>query len=304
MNNEQKGLAISTENLGHQFGKKWAVRNLNLAVPKGSVFGFLGLNGAGKSTTIRMLTGLLGCDEGTATVLGMNPERDEARIKAVVGYVPDQPSFYNWMTAEQMLGLVAHYRADWDGVRAARLLSNFRVPQNQRLRTMSKGQRSKVALTMALAFNPQLLMLDEPTGGLDPVARREFLEGVLGEFQDDGRTVFVSSHLVNEIQGLVDIVGILHEGRLIRCLNMDDLRRGARRVRLQFADAAPANIACDGLLRVAVDGREAIATFDRFDESKTPEMLKKYAPQGLCVEPMSLEDLFIEVVGAASAGKV
>lgn len=298
-------LAVSAKGLGHRFGRNWAVRSLDLAVPKGSVFGFLGLNGAGKSTTIRMLMGLLGAHEGECRVLGLSPDANEVELKRRVGYVPDAPSFYDWMTAEQMLGLVAHYRADqWDGERAAQLLNNFAVPVNQKLKTMSKGQRSKVALTMALAFNPELLMLDEPTSGLDPVARREFLEGVLGEFQDEGRTVFVSSHLVNEIQGLVDMVGILHEGQLIRCVSMDALRAKARRVRLAFEDQAPAKIECNGLLRSINSGRESILTFDEFDESRTPEQLKQYSPRILSVEPMSLEDLFVEVVGAASAQKI
>ena len=295
-------LAVHAENLGHRYRKNWAVRGLNLQAPQGRVYGFLGLNGAGKSTTIRMLMGLIRRQEGTARVLGLDPERDPVRLKRQVGYVAETHNFYEWMTVEEILGFAAHYRPDWDHAFAGDLLRRFGLEfhRESRVGELSKGQRSKVSLLMSLAFRPKLLILDEPTSGLDPSARREFFEGVLAGYQEEGGTIFVSSHLVNEIAGIVDHVGLIHEGRMHLEMPVEELRASVKRVRLTFENEAPAaEIACPGLLKARKDGREALLSVRDFaqNERQLRQVLQTYNPTGIEVEDLNLEDIFVELVG-------
>ncbi len=296
--------AIETQGLARQYGRRWVVNDLNLKVPEGAVYGFLGLNGAGKSTTIRMLMGLIRRHAGRATVLGLDPARDPVPLKQRVGYVAEAPAFYEWMTVEAVCRFVATYRPGrWNWLRAEDLIRKFRLQRDVRLKNMSKGQRAKTALVLALAFGPDLLILDEPTSGLDPVARREFVEGILAEFQDSGKTIFISSHLVNELAGLVDYVGVLHEGRLLRSMPTEDFLRSVRRVRMRFDDLAPTQITCEGLLKRRVDGREASVAVSDFDEERTIEQLKTFGPADIEVETLNLEDAFVEFIGAAERGE-
>jgi ABC-2 type transport system ATP-binding protein len=289
--------AIQTHDLGRRYGRTWAVQHLNLEVPRGSVFGFLGLNGAGKSTTIRMLIGLLTPDAGRANVLGLNPVRDDIAVKRRVGYVPDTPTFYEWMTIEETLAFVAHYRKhEWDDKRAAHLLQVFDLPKAQRVGTLSKGQRAKVALTLALGFNPDLLLLDEPTLGLDPVARRQFVEGLLAEFMEGDRTVLISSHLIHEISGIVDHVAILKGGALVRAQRTEELLAGLKRARLTYEDSPPPVLQVPGLVRSQVDGREAILVVDNFNDS-TITRLHQFGARDVRIENLSLEEAFVELAG-------
>ncbi len=298
--------AISTRDLGRRYGRRWVVQELDLEVPRGSVFGYLGLNGAGKSTTIRMLLGLIRRHSGRAAVLGMDPARDEVAVKERVGYVAEQPAFYEWMTVDEVCGFVAHYRKGrWQPQRATDLLARFKLQREARLSELSKGQRAKVALVLALTHEPDLLILDEPTTGLDPVARRDFVEGILSDYQTPERTIFISSHLVNEISGLVDQVGILHEGRLIHAGRAEEFTASIRRVRMSFADSAPTALACSGLLKYKADGRDAVVVVRNYDDTKTPAELKSGCnPQSLEVESLNLEDAFVEFISAAEGGRL
>lgn len=298
-------IVIETKKLGRRYGRRWVVDGLDLSVPRGAVFGFMGLNGAGKSTTIRMLMGLIRRHAGEAKVLGLDPARQGVEVKRRVGYVAESPAFYDWMRVDEICAFVATYRKErWDRKRADDLIHRFRIPRDVRLKDLSKGQRAKTALVLAMAFDPELLILDEPTSGLDPVARREFVEGVLAEYQEAGKTIFVSSHLVGELSGLVDHVGILHEGRLLLHQKTDDFLASIRRVRLAFDGPAPSDIRCEGVLRCRVDGRDAAVSVRGFDEEKTPAELRAYHPVSLEVEPLALEDAFVEYVTGAERGNV
>jgi len=291
--------AIETRGLGLRFGGKWAVHRLALQVPRGAVYGFLGLNGAGKSTTIRMLLGMLTPDDGWAKVLRMDPLTHATEIKSRVGYVPDVPTFYEWMTIAELLAFVSSYRkASWDQARASELVDLFGLDRRQVLKGLSKGQRTRVSLLIAMAYHPELLILDEPTGGLDPVMRRTILEDLLAQYMDAGRTIFISSHLINEISGLVDHVGIIKDSELVRSEPVDALLGRMRRVRLTFENDAPKAIACEGLVGTKLRGREAVLTVDAFREKETLAELARFNPQGVAVEELSLEDAFVEIVSS------
>ncbi|MCB2153958.1 ABC transporter ATP-binding protein [bacterium] len=294
-------LAVRTWDLGRSFGKLWAVEGLEMTVPRGAAYGLLGLNGAGKSTTLRMLLGTLRAHRGWAAVLGRNPQHDALAIKSLVGYVPERPQFYDWMTAAELIAFVRRYRKDrWNDERATELARSFKIPLDQRIKTMSKGQQAKVSLLLALAFDPEMLLLDEPLGGLDPVMRREFLESLLAEYMESGRTVVISSHLVNEIAGLVDRVGMLVDGHLILEESTEDLRARVKRIRLQFEGDAPAEFPnVEGVVQRRVAGREARLTIEHFDSEKTIAQVRTCNPQDVVVEDLSLEDAFVELTSAA-----
>lgn len=290
--------AVETNQLTRRFGRHEAVSGLDLKIPRGCVCGFLGLNGAGKSTTLRMLMGLLSPTSGTARVLGLDPQSEDIALKRRVGYVPDTPTFYEWMTVEETLAFVAHYRkGEWDNALADHLLGAFEVPANQKVGTLSKGQRAKVSLILALAFNPELLLLDEPTLGLDPVARRQFVEGLLAEYMEGERTVIVSSHLIHEIAGIVDYVVIIRDGRLIRSEPAESLLAGIRRIRLSFAEGAPVAPALPGLIRHHASGRELHVVVDAFDEAVHLPAVQAMKPDSVEMDKLSLEEAFVELAG-------
>jgi ABC-2 type transport system ATP-binding protein len=292
--------AIQTHDLGRRYGRRWVVEDLNLRVERGAVYGLLGLNGSGKSTTMHMLMGLIRPHTGRAEVLGLDVQRKPVEVKTRTGYVAETPNFYEWMTIDEICGFVAHYRKDWwDWKRADHLLNRFRLDPKARIRTLSKGQKAKTSLLLAMAFNPELLILDEPTSGLDPVARREFIEVILAEYQESGRTILITSHLISELSGLVDQVGVLHEGRLIRSTSAEDFTQSVKRVRLFFDGETPQGIACDSMINLKANGREATLTVGAFDEARTREQLQRFGPAKIEVQSLNLEDAFVETVGAA-----
>jgi ABC-2 type transport system ATP-binding protein len=175
-------------------------------------------------------------------------------------------------------------------------MKEYALPPRAKVKTLSKGMTAKLSLLMALSFRPELLILDEPTTGLDPGARREFTESVLREFQEEGKTVFVSSHLVNEIAGIVDYIGIMKGGRLLLEMRTEDLFATVKAVRLTFGDTVPSDLSCAGMLTRRVEGREAVVTVRDFDSEKTAAELRRFSPSELAVEDLTLEDIFIALL--------
>ena len=289
------GFAIETRELTKRFGKKLAVDHLNLQVPQGSVFAFLGRNGAGKTTTIRMMLNLLDRTSGEAYVLGLNPARKDTEIKRRVGYVAEAQRMYDWMTVSQLVWFCSGFYPTWDHAYAAELMKEMDLPPKEKLSNLSRGTQAKIALLLAMAHRPELLILDEPTAGLDVVVRRDFLEGVIDLIQQEGRTVFFSSHLVHEVERVADWVGIIDCGRLIECKPIEQLKAGVKRINAVFEDAPP-SIRVDGLLSTETAGRQLRLIVRDFSDGTLAE-IKSYNPRSLDVEDMSLEDIFVALVG-------
>jgi ABC-2 type transport system ATP-binding protein len=289
-------LAIETKALKRRYGKKHVLNGMDLHVPRGSVYGLLGKNGAGKSTTIRILMGLIRRHGGQVSVLGLDPYRRDVEVKRRVGYIAENPDFYGWMSVQEIVRLVGTYHDDWDWSLSDRLMEQYSLPRRAKVRTLSKGMTAKLSLLMALSFRPEMLILDEPTTGLDPGERREFTESVLREFQEEGKTVFISSHLVNEIAGIVDYVGVMRGGRLLLEMPADELFATIKGIRLTFSNDAPGDLSCAGMLTKRVDGREAAVTVRGFDPEQTPAELRKFSPTNLTVTDLSLEDIFVALL--------
>jgi ABC-2 type transport system ATP-binding protein len=222
---------IELHQLTKCFGRKIAVNRLTFQVPRGAIFAFLGDNGAGKTTTIKMLTGLLEPDAGSAFILGRHCWRAAAPLRRHIGYVPERPRFYDWMTVAEIGWFTSgfHHHKFLSNYHA--LIRRFDLDPDQRLQSLSKGQYAKVGLALALAPDPEVLILDEPTSGLDLLVRREFLSSMV-ELAGEGRTILISSHQIQEVERIASHVAFLAQGQLLLTTTMDELRK--RLVRLQL----------------------------------------------------------------------
>jgi ABC-2 type transport system ATP-binding protein len=228
-------LAIETVDLRYKAGKSFEISRLNMHVPRGSVYGFLGPNGSGKSTPIRLLLGLHKPAGGAITGLGEPMPRNYASVLSRVGYVPERPHAYPSLTVDEAIELHSAFFPTWDHVWAEELLGMFRLERDRKLASLSKGESGKVQMLLALAQKPELLVLDEPTDGLDPVVRRDILSAVLDYVTDREATVLISSHLVHELERICDWVGVMDAGRLIAEMPMNDFKSGLKRIRVASA---------------------------------------------------------------------
>jgi len=216
--------AIAVEGLSKRFGRRLAVDSLTFEVPTGSVCGFLGCNGAGKSTAIRMMMNLLDPTAGRATLLGLDSRRDHTALMRRVGYVSESPVFYDWMNVGQLVRFTAGFYRRWNQAGVDSLLDRFSLDREQKVRHLSRGTQAQLALLLALGGDPELLILDEPATGLDVLVRRDFLESIIQLIQQDGRTVLLSSHLLHEVERVADQVVIIDQGRMVMSGTVDSLK--------------------------------------------------------------------------------
>lgn len=294
--------AIQTFDLGYHYDSNWAVRNLNLQVPTGSVFGLLGENGAGKSTTLQMLMGLSPPHEGRSEVLGLDPDKDDIQVKSRVGYVAEKPGFYEYMRVTEIIDFISAYHRQWNDDLQAELLREFALDGSTVISQLSKGMRAKLSLLLALSFEPEMLLLDEPAGGLDPASQHHFIEAILSRYQASGKTILLSSHLLNEFSGLLDHVAFIENGSVAQSASMEELHNSTKRVRFLFEenitstlDAALRN---KGAISTTLNGREASAVFNDFDEAEKLQSLQALGAKELLLEELTLEQIFIARAGA------
>src|SRR6266403_4862 len=253
--------AIQIENLSYSYGSAEAVNDLTLTVQPGRCYGLFGRNGAGKTTTMKCLLNLLRPQRGHVRVFGLDPSKQEVGVKRLLSYVPDQVAFYPWMNVCETLDYLASVRERWNRKTEHQLLERFQLDPAQRTGALSKGQRTQVALIAAISPEPELLLLDEPTSGLDPIVRREFIETVIGAFQESDpgqRTILVSTHLSAEFEGLIDEFTIMDRGRDALTLGADQARERYQKIRARFSQPAPAMEFKDAL-HVKRNGRERVS---------------------------------------------
>jgi ABC-2 type transport system ATP-binding protein len=286
--------AIAIENLVRRYGRADAVNGLNLRVPQGRCYGFFGRNGAGKTTTIKCLLNLLRPTSGQVRVFGLDPRRAEVQVKSRLAYVPDAVAFYPWMTVRHTLDYFASFRGTWNRDTERALLDRFNLDPARKTSHLSKGQRTQLALITAICPEPDLLVLDEPTSGLDPIVRREFIQTVIGAYQeaDPGRrTVFVSTHLISEFEGLIDEFTILEHGRAVLTLEADTARERYQRIYARFA-ADPGRIELPGARVLRQRGREYEVMVNG-DAADVLARLEARSPEALTRESLSLEEIFV-----------
>ena len=232
---------IAAEHLTKSYGRKRrrGVVDLDFAVPPGQVFGYLGPNGAGKTTTIRTMLDMIRPTSGRITTFGLDSVRDSLEIHRRTGYLPGEMALYERLTSSEYLSYIASLRRGVDATYTADLVDRLGLDPTVRIRSLSHGNKQKVALVQAFMHRPELLVLDEPTQGLDPLVQQEF-HRLIGEVRAEGRTVFLSSHVMPEVERLCDRVGIIREGRLIAIDDIEDLKtRAVREVEIQFSAPVP-----------------------------------------------------------------
>lgn len=229
--------AIELNDVCYRASSTFEIRDLNLRVPYGSIYGFLGPNGSGKTTTIRLFTGMHRALSGGMNVLGHDIPKESARAMARTGYVPERPHLYPQLTVAESLRYHASFYPTWDEEWAQELRGRMQLDEDQRIARLSKGETGKLLIILALAQKPELLVLDEPTDGLDPIVRRDVLVAVLDYVSMTGATVFISSHLVHELERICDWVGVLDDGELVAELPMQSFKNGIKRIRVNDAPA-------------------------------------------------------------------
>jgi ABC-2 type transport system ATP-binding protein len=243
------------------FGSQAVLRDVNLSVTRGQTFAFLGRNGAGKTTAIRAMLGLIPIDTGEIRVLDLDPAKQALEIRRRVGYVAEDQTMFGWMRVGQLLSFIAPFYPAWDWTWARELSDRFELPQKTHIRHLSKGQGVRVALLLALAHRPQLVVLDDPTLGLDPIMRKEFLRDLVTYLQGERVTVFFSSHLLYEVEPVADAVVILDHGRVVRQAATEDLRASVKRL-VTAVEAADVLRGLPGLLDLSHHGRQASAVVE------------------------------------------
>jgi ABC-2 type transport system ATP-binding protein len=285
---------IEIQDLAYAYGGTDAVRGINLRVLPGRCHGLFGRNGAGKTTTMKCLVNLLRPQRGRVRVFGLDPAQAEVEVKRRLAWVPDQVAFYSWMSVRETLDYLASFRERWNRAKEDELLERFRLDPRKKTSSLSKGQRTQLALVAAICPETELLVLDEPTSGLDPIVRREFIETVIGAYQEANpaqRTILVSTHLIAEFEGLVDDFTIVDGGVSVLSLEADQARERYQRVRARFAEVPP-DLDCRGALRVRRLGRELELILDGSDPDVV-ERLGAHRPEALSAEALTLEEIFV-----------
>jgi ABC-2 type transport system ATP-binding protein len=290
---------IQTEGLTVRYGRRTALDGVSLSVPVGSVYALLGRNGAGKSSLVRCLLGEQRPQAGRALLLGKDVWKQRASVLREVGVVPEEPDAPPAMTASQLARFCSRLYPRWDAAGVSERLRRFGVPDDVPFGRLSKGQKGQVALALALAPSPRLLVLDDPTLGLDPLARRTFFDELIGDLADRGTTVFMTTHDLTAVEGIADRIGILQGGRLLLDDRLEDLKRRFRRLSFPKTEAGvPAEVAALAPVAVAARGWSVEAVVSDYDEARlTPE-----AGSRVEISSLTLEEIFLALVGEAQGG--
>ena len=291
------GLAIHTERLGKSHGTVEAVKELNLSIRPHSITAFLGLNGAGKSTTIKMLLGMMRPSSGDDTILGqrISDPIQSVRTRTKIAYVSENKRLYDYMTVSQMIRFTRAFYPDWRPEEEQKLLRQFKLPVDRKVRSLSKGMRTKLGLLIAFARQPELLILDEPSEGLDPVGIEELLE-ILVARCGEGTTVFFSSHQIAEVERIADQVCILHAGRLVLDSSLDDLRQSYRRIDLIFPSVpAEHDFRIMGVEDVRTRGHQMSVLASKNADAVVARA-HDFEATSIDVTPVGLRDVFLQKV--------
>ncbi len=292
---------VSVTDLSRRFGAKTALDNVSLYVPRGGVFGLVGENGAGKTTLIKHILGLLRAETGTVRVFGVDPVADPVSVLGRIGYLSEQPDLPGWMRVEELFRYTKAFYPKWDAAYAEQLLKQFALNPTQRVSTLSKGQLAKAGLLAAQAHRPDLLLLDEPSSGLDPLVRRDILEAVIRTVADEGRTVFFSSHLLEEIERVSDHIAMVHQGKVVMCGSLDEIKAQHRRFVLNFETAQSKPPVIAGALNISGTGKEWVVMCNG-GRVELPAVAAGLGARIVDERAASLNEIFVAHAGKANPG--
>jgi ABC-2 type transport system ATP-binding protein len=291
LSHSTEAFAVKTSGLVKRFGRQVALRGVDMLVPDGAVYVLIGANGAGKSTAMRLLMNLERATAGTAQVFGLDTAERGPEVRAQVGYVPEHHrNAYGWMKCAELIHYVASYYPTWDAEYASRMIATFGLELEQKVSTLSKGESRRLQLALALAHRPPLLLLDEPTDGLDPVVRNRTLTLLAEHLADSPTTVLISTHHVHEMESLADHIGVLRDGQLVAQMPRTDLQRTVRRYRMETPEGWQVPVELNtSALRRSSGGREAECTLVG-EESEVTQRIVQSGAQVRDITSLSLED--------------
>lgn len=293
------GAVVEVRGLTRAFRRKLALDGVSLEVPPGIVFGLVGENGAGKTTLIKHLLGTLRARHGTVRVFGMDPVADPPGVLSRIGYLSEDRDLPGWMRVRELLAYTRAFYPGWDDAYAQQLLARFGLDPAAKIKQLSRGEKAKTGLLTTLAYRPPLLLLDEPSSGLDPSARRDILGAIVRTVADEGRTVIFSSHLLDEVERMADVVAMIHAGRVVFQGALDAIRARHHRFTLQLPEGMPALPALPGVLRAEGAGRERTAVCDG-DAKAVREAAAALGITVLEEGAPTLEDIFLARVGGTA----
>jgi len=286
---------LKIQNLSKSFGKNRILQDFSVSLEKGRVYGLLGKNGEGKTTLIRMIMGVIPPDSGEIFFKGKKITFRDADYKKEIGYIPEESFFYVWMRIVDVLDFNASFYPAWNAKKASEYLERFSLDRKSRVGKLSRGMKLKLGLVVALAAKPELLILDDPTSGIDVPTRQDFLKNIIRELSDAGTTILFSTHLVHELERIIERLGILHHGHLILDENYEKVKNRAKRIRLTFGNTAPAELDIPGILTAKKENERWESVIYPWNE-EIEAKIRSISGTRLEIEPLSLEEIFMSFV--------
>ncbi len=291
--------AVVFEGVTRRFGRVMALDGLTLAVEPGTVLGLVGRNGAGKTTSLRLAHGILHADRGRIRVLGLDPVTQGLEVRTRVSLLSEESALYPWMRVREILDFAGRLNPRWDSALARELGERLGLDPRSRIATLSRGNRAKVSLTLAVACRPEVLLLDDPTAGLDPLVRREVLEEILGTVSEKGGAVVYASHLVHDVERVADRVAVLDGGKLRLEGSLDEIKDRVRRARAVFDGEAPSGVTLPGCIDLQVEGR-VLSVVAEGENGDLEAALRSLGATTVDVEPLSLEEILVALLRQGS----
>ena len=293
---------ISVSELTRRFGATTALDAVSVSMPGGAVYGLVGTNGAGKTTLIKHILGLLRAESGTVRVFGLDPVADPVGVLSRIGYLSEENDLPGWMRMGELIRYSRAFYPAWDDAYAEELRQAFALDPKAKIKSLSKGQKARAGLLIALAHRPRLLLLDEPSSGLDPVVRRDILEAILRTIAHEGRTVLFSSHLLEEVERVADHITMISHGRIVFSAPLDGIKESHRQVTVRFAQSRPEPPRVAGVLRWDGGGEEWTAVYGG-DSGGLEAAVAGWGARIVASRVPSLDEIFVAHVGTSASAE-
>ena len=285
---------IELNNVTKAYKNETVLDDLSLSVEKGCCYGFLGRNGSGKTTTIKIIMGLIRHDQGRVMLLDQDPWNIPKKVKERVGYVSEKQILPEFLRVKDLTSFSEKLYRKWNQPHVNDLLERFNIPNHKKIMTLSLGMKKFLALVLALGQDPELLVLDEPTLGLDPIARQEFIDNVMDLLLEEERTVFFSSHILSDVEKIADKIGILKKGRIFLEMNLDDMKKSFKQIQVDFRENPRETFDLPNIVSTKKIGKTVILTIKDFEESYI-QRIQKHCNAEVKVLDMNFEQIFIEL---------